>query len=171
VEVLNLEGHRRFGEGRGLNEHETAELRKVYGDSLDYSRIKVHDNLPDGGFWRNDRATSIGNEIYLPESDKDPSTLVHEAAHQWQYQNGGPAYITRAGAAQGDEHGYDWRQATSQGKSWAQLNPEQQAQLVQDAYRAGYFDNPNNPSISAEDRRIYADAAANLRAGRGAPGM
>jgi hypothetical protein len=36
--------------------------------------------------------------------------------------------------------GYDFGKALSQGKPWAKMNPEQQAQMVQDAFRGVYFD-------------------------------
>jgi hypothetical protein len=160
---------RGYGPGRQVSPEEAAELRNIYGDSLDTSRIRVHDNLPDGGFWGNGRATSIGDHVYLPEgTTKD--VFVHEAAHQWQYQNGGAAYISRAGAAQSHGDTYDWRSAPDGGRTWSALTPEQQAEVVQDAYNAGFFTNPNNPSISEADRAIYTNAQQQIQNRRGAPG-
>ena len=40
----------------------------------------------------------------------------------------------------GDGYGYITA-ITTQKKTWAMLNPEQQGQLIQDAYDAGYFKN------------------------------
>jgi hypothetical protein len=38
--------------------------------------------------------------------------------------------------------GYDFAKALRQGKAWKDMNPEQQGQMIQDAYRGVYFETP-----------------------------
>ncbi len=145
--------------GRGLTEAETAELRKVYGNSIDLSNIRIKEgNIGLNNFLA---PHTIGNTIYIPQGWLDKNSpnynkernelLVHEVAHSWQYQNGGTDYIGASIANQlkgvlsgGDRNAaYDFQTPISEGKSWTQLNPEQQAHLIETAYARGLFDNPN----------------------------
>jgi hypothetical protein len=149
-EMVGLES-----EGRELTAAEEAELRKVYGDSVDYSEIRVKEGqsglltLPDRGF-------CLGNTIYLPPgataNTSKMDVLVHEVGHAWQYQNGGTDYLSEALVAQlldqlGLGPGYDYSNDLASGASFDELNPEQQAQLIQDAYHSGYFDDPENNQV------------------------
>jgi len=116
---------------RKLTDEEKDLLRKVYGDTVDLDSIRVE----VGGPLTNAMAAhTVGNTIYMPESDygdtgglppgslykKDAagnitglteygSTLIHETAHAWQSENGGGKYI----------HESLWGQAAeeAQGKS------------------------------------------------------
>jgi hypothetical protein len=122
--------------GRRLRDDEIGELRKVFGDTVDYSKITIKEGK--AGIFAGDRAITMGNTIYVKD-DKSLSTLIHETTHVWQFQNGGNDYMLKAGWAQFNNwlHGnetevaYDWTRDI--GKGWAALNPEQQAQLIQDA--------------------------------------
>lgn len=67
------------------------------------------------------------------------SALIHKATHVWQHQNGGDNYIIRALHAQTFGDGYNYQKGIKEGKSWTQLNAEQQAQLVGAAYAGGFF--------------------------------
>jgi len=174
--------------GRSLTEAETAELRKVYGDSIDYSDIRLKEgNL---GLANGLAPHTIGNTIYIPEGWLNPNDpnyqanrnelLVHETAHSWQYQNGGTDYIGESlwnqfkGWASGGSRdaAYNYEQPISEGKSWAELNPEQQAHLLDEAYSRGLFDNPNASFVTAGGTDITAyvrDAINQMRNGQGAP--
>lgn len=94
-------------------------------------------------FSLNDRPFTSGNTIYLkdhgPSHPEHMSTLVHEVTHVWQHQHGGSDYKLEALWAQSFGEGYVWQNGVAEGKSWVELNPEQQAQLIQDAWDAGYF--------------------------------
>ncbi len=94
---------------------------------------------------KNTRAIMRGNTNYMKYgvvgSTAWNSVLVHETTHVWQNQNGGTDYISEALYAQswlGDGYAYITA-ITTQKKTWAMLNPEQQGQLIQDAYNAGFF--------------------------------
>jgi hypothetical protein len=145
--------------GRGLNNEEKAELKKVYGNSIDLDKIR----LKEGNIGLNNFLAphTIGNTIYIPKGwldSKDANykqnrneLLVHETAHTWQYQNGGTDYIGASlwnqakGFISGGDRGaaYDFESAIKAGKSWKELNPEQQAHLIDQAYGERMFDDPN----------------------------
>jgi hypothetical protein len=173
--------------GRGLNAAETAELKKVYGDSMDLSQIRIKEN--DIGLNNLMAPHTVGNTIYLPKGWLDPKStdyqqkrnelIVHEAAHSWQYQNGGTDYIGeslfnqfKGWASGGDRNeAYDFASAIKAGKSWAELNPEQQAHLIDQAYGERLFDDPNAKFILTDGTDItrYArQAIEQMRNGKGA---
>lgn len=151
--------------GRSLTNDEITELRKVYGDSLDYSQIRVKegdDLMTVGG-----NARTVGNTIYVPEGKVTKELLVHESGHVWQFQHGGDDYMGEALWAQTFGDAYDYEKGISEGKSWSQLDPEQQAALLQNAYKNGYFDTGawnGHPDLTA-----YMDQVVpQLRSGNGA---
>jgi hypothetical protein len=123
--------------GRSLSSTEIGVLRPVYGIHLNYDAICICESSvcsPDG------TARTIGNVIATPASGISNSTLIHEAAHAWQHQNGIPyAYISSALLAQfgswlitGSRSGaYDWRSYYSAGVPWAAWNAEAQASYIQ----------------------------------------
>jgi len=158
--------------GRKLSGSEIETLRKVYGDSIDYSRMRLKEGS-SGLFSLTGRAFTHGDTIYIPKEDL-PLTedlLVHESAHVWQHQNGGTDYMSEALWAQNFGDGYDFEKGLREGKSWGQLNPEQQAQLLQQAYRSGFFDGPGRRFVrNGTDYTDYLnDALAQIRKGQGAP--
>jgi outer membrane protein assembly factor BamD (BamD/ComL family) len=81
--------------------------------------------------------------------------------------------------AQNFGEGYDFSKGIDEGKSFSELNPEQQAELMQQAYLAGFFD----PTSSSYGKFIYTrpdgttvdytaylnDALQQVRSGQGAP--
>ena len=96
-------------------------------------------------------------------------------------QNGGTDYMSEALYAQIFGEGYNYFndvviQPPQTPKTWFLLNPEQQAQLVEDAFRFGYFNTPkqwNDPNVpNQSDKQTlinYFDSVLpQLRAGQGA---
>lgn len=157
---------------RGLTGEEEAVLRQVYGDSLDYSRISIKEG--DAGLLTmSGRPFVHGDTIYIPSKHLPikVGTLVHEAAHVWQHQHGGTDYMSEALFAQFLGDGYNLGKALSEGKSWSQLNPEQQAELMKEGYLAGFFETPpRRLYINGVDYTAQIEAAVReVRAGRGAP--
>lgn len=171
---------------RALNNQEISELRKVYGDAIDYSQIR----LKEGSLGLNQLLAphTVGNTIYLPAGwlDKNSSTyrasrnqlLIHETAHVWQHQKGGTDYISaslyhQAKGALGGSRGaaYKFEQSIRNGKSWADLNPEQQARLIEEVYVQGLFDDSNAKFKfdDGSDQTAFVRAAVEqMRKGRGA---
>jgi hypothetical protein len=158
--------------GRKLSSEEIHTLREVYGNSIDYSSMRIKEGN-SGLFSLTKRAFTHGDTIYIPREDMPMSAelLVHESAHVWQHQNGGTDYMSEALHAQWFGEAYEFEQALDEGKTWSQLDPEQQGELLSTAHREGYFENPaagfhvNGTDYTAQ----LEDALAQVRAGKGAP--
>ncbi len=176
---------------RGLNDSEIQMLRQVYGDSIDYSQVRIK----QGGStdWTNMAPHVVGNTVYMTSAwggdnfnpdgtltDVGLETLVHEMGHIWQNQNGGGDYIHRALLAQftsklesGSRNGaYEWREGVAQGKSFAELNPEQQAGLMEEIGRGLKGDGqvtPQDwvPALSPAELDYAMEAWAMVKRGEG----
>lgn len=165
------------GKGRGLTDAERAHLRRIYGDAIDYDQVRVVEGK-SGLFGLNDRPFVHGNTIYMKDV-RSLDILTHEMHHVWQFQNGGPDYMSEALWSQQFGKGYDWEQSVP-GTPWAKLEPEQQAELIEVASRQGYF-TPGHPNegvflydVDGDGRldnlTAYLETALQqIRAGAGAP--
>ncbi len=163
--------------GRGLNDGEVAELRKVFGNTIDYSKVRIKEG--DAGIFDvNDRPFTPGNTIYMKMDASNPNwqkTLVHEMSHVWQYQNGNANYLSGSlfsQAAKGETAAYRWEDGAAAGKTWSQLGPEQQATLIEEAYAHRFFDDFANASLKFDGRDLsdyVRDAINQMRGGVGAP--
>lgn len=163
--------------GRRLTEEEVARLRPIFGASLDYAVVRVKQGRV-GLLGLSGRAFVHGNTVYVPRGSGtvDYGLLVHELTHVWQHQHGGTAYMSAALAAQWVGDGYDWRKAVSRGLRWARLNPEQQAQLIEDAAVSGLIPPPSALPARARLKGwteaalpLLEEALTSLHTGRGAP--
>ncbi|WP_158622158.1 DUF4157 domain-containing protein [Corallococcus sp. CA047B] len=157
---------------RKLSANEINTLREVYGDSIDYSSMRIKEGNA-GLFSTSGRAFTHGDTIYIPPGDM-PMTdelLVHESAHVWQHQNGGTDYMSEALWAQKFGDAYDFEKALDEGKSWSQMDPEQQGEFLSRAHRADYFKDPSAGfHFNGKDYTAQLEAAlAQVRAGEGAP--
>lgn len=138
---------RKIPDKRPLSESELVAARKVFASGLRYEPVRIEKM---GGFTEllnGSRAYTLGNTINLPgKAHAYPhqylSVIIHELVHVWQYQDSGWGYVPNALWAQTFGDGYDFAKALRQGKPWAKMNPEQQAQMIQDAFRGVYFDTP-----------------------------
>lgn len=168
--------------GGRLSPAQIAELRKVFGDSLDYERVRLKVgrlgllSLPGRPF-------VLGHTLYVPRdiSRKESAALqlpmhllVQELGHVWQYQAGGTDYVCETLWSQWFGEGSDWRAALDAGRSWGELDPEQQVRLLKVAYaRSGYFEGPGQRFVDEDTGVDYtgqlARALEQLRAGKGAP--
>ena len=159
------------GPARGLTEAEKTALKEVYGDSIDYDRVVIREGDAPLSWGA---ARTIGNTIYIP-SDKLPlsqSLLTHEMGHVWQFQNGGTDYMREALWAQALGDGYDYEKGITEGKSFAELNPEQQADLLRRLGDSGFAANPDTSTfvINGVDYSDYArEVLRQVKAGEGAP--
>lgn len=169
---------------RSLTEAETAELRKVYGNSIDYSQIRIKEgNL---GIANGLAPHTVGNTIYIPPGWLDPNNqtqrsdlLAHETAHVWQYQNGGTDYIGESLwnqakgwlSGQSRNAAYEFETPIKNGVSWSEFNPEQQAHLMEEAYHQGLFTDPNAKFMynGSDYTAFVRDAIDQMRNGQGAP--
>ena len=132
--------------GRRLTDEEIDYLRDIYGSSLDYDMIRVK---PGGALNDAMAAHVIGNTLYVPSSLLNPDGsfnsrgwtefLAHEVGHIWHNQNGGSDYIHRALGAQlgasiagSSWKAYYWQDELARGKTFETMNPEAQAELIND---------------------------------------
>ncbi|MEM6362836.1 MAG: DUF4157 domain-containing protein, partial [Planctomycetota bacterium] len=152
-----------FGTARKLRSEEISHLEKVFGrdikGGLNYDLIRIYED--------NHLATHIGmlshvvgNNIYFNQSidmskSHDVHLLTHEVAHVWQSQQAGNDYIHDAVAAQvlfkrlGSD-AYDTVNDFLDGKSFREMNREQQAEIIADigdvASQYTSFDDAVSPS-------------------------
>ncbi len=163
--------------GRGLTDAELNHMRSVFGESVDLSQVRVVEGR-SGLFGVNDRPFVHGNTIYMKDV-RSLDVLTHEMVHVWQFQNGGPDYMSEALWSQQFGRGYDWEPSVPH-TPWAQLEPEQQAEMIEQASRQGFF-TPGHPNegtffwdIRGDGRLVdltdyLEEAVRQMRAGRGAP--
>jgi hypothetical protein len=117
---------------RGLRPDEIELLRGIYGNSIDYSEVRIKEG-GSGLLNAGDRSRTTGNTIYMDVDSSDPSwrkTLVHEMGHVWQFQNGGIDYLSKALGSQAIGAAYQWEDAAVEERPWESLNPEDQAELL-----------------------------------------
>ncbi len=150
-----------------------SKLQRVFGDSIDFDAVRIKRGF-SGVFSANDRPFVHGNTAYMKD-DWDMHSIVHEMTHVWQHQNGGPIYMGKALAAQQFGDAYDWKKGLAEGKSFAQLDPEQQAEMIADAYKAGFFNTTEDEGnarfvvLGVDYTRQLREALRNIRAGEGTP--
>jgi hypothetical protein len=166
---------------RALTDHEQAEAKKVFGDSLNYGQVRVAEStvmtLP-GKY-----ARTPGNTIYLPpgtlkkaaEHEKGTSPddkneynwylhwLIHEMTHTWQTQHGVSMWTKLKTALKGASiYNYDGpdglKKASAAGKHFVDFNTEQQADICADYYaiREGF---------KSGDKSIYEPFIQEVRRG------
>jgi hypothetical protein len=127
---------------RALSSLEITEARIVFGNSLNYTRVRIvekvrwPDLLAQFSAWVGRRpapthnAVTLGNRLYFPVNLRTPPTiesvvaindmawLIHELTHAWQYQNQGIGYLWGALMAQikyGPEaYDYGWEQGLNE---------------------------------------------------------
>lgn len=135
------------GDKRSLTEVEKQLLRGVFGEGISYGPVRLARMAGVIAGINGSRAFVLGNTLNLPSVDYDALVrgertwlLVHECTHIWQYQHHGWGYVAEALWAQGFGDGYDYVKALRAGTPWRKMNPEQQAQLIQDAYWGRYFE-------------------------------
>ena len=134
---------------RKLTDDEKKLLREVYGDSVDVDAIRI---VEGGPLNNNMAAHTVGNTIYLPENSTGPlfddkgnltpagSLLIHETGHVWQSQNAGGDYISQSLYNQGKaelegksrDAAYDYQAEVNAGVPFSELNPEEQAEYIQE---------------------------------------
>jgi hypothetical protein len=172
--------------GRSLTEEEKRQLKTIFLDSVDLDAIRLKLRRV-GLFGLSPAPFTHADTIYIPDkgwltSGSDAVSielLAHETTHVWQYQNGGANYMRESlieqfhGWRKAGTRGaaYDYEKGIAEGKTWAELNPEQQAKLIEHCWNAGLFSDPNARFAPyGIDRTEYArEAIRQLQNGKGAP--
>ncbi|WP_157956642.1 hypothetical protein [Dyella sp. C11] len=153
------------GKVRGLSSSEIAMARTVFGDGVDYAKVKVH----HGGWWLfsavggQDKTTAVtpNGEMYYPsaiyrdnfagDDDRGRALFMHEMVHVWQKQMGysvklhGMTVTSRGDAA--------YRYTLTSTSRLSDFNMEQQGNIMSDYYMICIRRNPArafNPSVNPE---------------------
>jgi hypothetical protein len=161
--------------GRKLTAEEISVLRPIFGDSVDYGRVRIKTEGFKGVFSLLSRnGFTRGDTIYFRDGAADLGLLIHEMTHVWQYQNGGNALASEDIWAVTFGEGYRYENALARGLRWRDLNPEQQAQFLQDAYDPALGTIPRRfvhsyNGVDYDYTAVLEEALRDLRAGRGAP--
>ncbi len=124
--------------GRPLLSSEIALARPIFGNALDYSKVRL---IPTSIA----EFTTVGNNIRVSKdfTISEPffaETLIHELTHVWQYQHGGTSYISVSLGAQiaasiktpSRNFAYDYH--ITPDKSFFSFLPEQQGLIVQNYF-------------------------------------
>lgn len=177
--VLGSSTHRvtTQAEDRGLTSGEIMMLRQVFGSSVDYAAVKVHNH----GYWMffgfqpDNTATAPNGQIYMPadlfaadfsrELNDRQHLLVHEMTHVWQYQLGYPVKRVRA-----PRPNMSYEYLLTQGRKLCDYNMEAQGNLIADYFLVKFRADPMNisefrysrmPGLLAEYERVLSDFIAN----------
>jgi hypothetical protein len=159
---------------RALNDIELAEVRLVFHDSLDTSRVQISESSSIsnglgriGAVYRRTpvpkmNAFTLGNTSFFPiplssamsnhpDWLRDVGWLMHELTHQWQYQQFGILYLFQAiisptyvYAPPGQSPNQALTGFTQAGKHFKDFNREQQGDIIRDYY----FNLKQNQNVS-----------------------
>ena len=132
--------------GRRLDPVELALLRRVYGEGIDPHPVRVKSGgIGLLGLPR--RAFVVADTVHVPLrapcdclAPEHAALLVHELAHVWQHQRHGTRYLTECLLAQWAGDGYNVAAGLAEGRPFAALNFEQQAELLERAFASGWLD-------------------------------
>jgi hypothetical protein len=138
-------GSRRF---RALTRNEIAMATLLFGDAIDYGRVRIHARryipfqpknccmTPNGSMY-------FHHSCYLPDYTRgDPPVVhwfLHEMVHVWQHQLG---YAVRLRGAVRIGLSYDYDLAP--GKTLADFNMEAQGDLLADYFALKYLHSPRS---------------------------
>ncbi len=163
------------GKDRSLTSGEEQMARRVFGDSIDYSRVKLHNHeyWLTLGFQKDTETVAPNGNIYFGEDNyrEDFSAetprwkqhFIHEMAHVWQYQMGYAVLRTRVFRPR---MGYEYEFESS--KKLCDYNMEQQGDILGDYYLTEFLSDNTNTEyflrhFAKHDRSPSLDIAAELR--------
>lgn len=133
--------------GRALTSGEIALAKRVFKDSIDYTKVKIHNKKYvvvqpyNSGMTPNGEIYISGSEIYkndyAMESIRLRGFFIHEMVHVWQYQLNILNPVSAA-IAESILNFFDYSKAYEYelvgGKDLLQYRIEQQAQIIEDYY-------------------------------------
>jgi hypothetical protein len=136
--------------GRTMSVNEIASMQNIFGNAIDYTKVRIKEGR--AGIWGlADAPVTHGDTIYVPQKQRGEkfirNGLAQQMTHVYQHQQTGTGYMSSSLVAGMFGEGSDYSKRLAKGKSWSQLNPLQQAALVQDAQSLGYFDKPEEKVV------------------------
>lgn len=124
---------------RPLTPAEVALAKTVYGESIDYSLVRIDERAWLGP--RQFHFAYVSLNMINTFGSMSAAHFIHEMMHVWQYQHLGIKYIPLALHAQHIGQGYDYggeqalRKAVADDKDILSFNYEQQAEMMADYFR------------------------------------
>jgi hypothetical protein len=127
--------------GRPLSSGEIALARSVFGEAIDYAKVRVHERkywpfhlrdwimAPTGDLWLHPDGPLTGIDFAAAGIGLQ-GLFIHEMTHVWQHQKGLRLLLRRHPFCR-----YAYRIAP--GKPFERYGIEQQAEIVRDAFLAG----------------------------------
>lgn len=140
------------GRSRKFNQHEVLLVKKIFQNAIDTRYCFVNNRA--FSFTKRYAMAYVGfSTIYFRDIVLEPHVFIHECVHLWQFQQFGSIYIFRAMIAhmKGNPYHYGGLNKLSELKinnfRFANLNFEQQAQLIEDYY-LWLTRHRNHPNVS-----------------------
>lgn len=143
----SVESAKSPGHERDLTSGEIEMAKLVFGTSVDYAKVKVHNH----GYWLfmglqdSNTAVTPNGEMYFPKGvyKADYSTadiadqqwFIHEMTHVWQYQLGYPIKRVR-----GPRPGMSYEYTLDEKKKFSDYNMEAQGDLIADYFLVTFRD-------------------------------
>ncbi len=154
---------------RPLHRWEIQLAREIFGDSINYRRVRIDSYSLLGPMQKQFCYVSF----YFINSwgPMENSTLLHELTHIWQYEKLGAVYMPRAIKAQWSKKGYNYGGVTAlrrylrRGKNFLSFNLEQQGDIVSDYYRIRDGYRPRWGNANRQDLAVYERFIQQLRRG------
>lgn len=124
--------------GRPLTNAETTLARGMFGDAIDYSKVRVFSRkwwlfqprqvamAPDGNLWLSPKGDLYCDDFCQGSLERQ-GLFIHEMTHVWQHQNGINLIISRHPFCR---YGYRLKP----GRPFARYGIEQQAEIVRHAF-------------------------------------
>lgn len=136
---------------RSMTDYERSMAFEVFGSALAMDDVRLSEGgiMTVGGYSR-----TLPDHVYFDTGvlTSDPSILIHELGHVWQYQHGAGIVSVACAAIEGD---YDYggeqglRDGVTHGKAFWDFGYEEQAQILQDYYRASGDTSAFDPYITS----------------------
>ncbi len=123
---------------RPLHSWEIKVARSIYGDTINYKRVRIDEMSLAGP--KQQRICYVSFYLINSWGPMSNSTFIHELMHIWQYQKMGALYMIQAIRGQYSTMGYNYggvsalKTCLKKGKGLRDFNLEQQADIVCDYY-------------------------------------
>ena len=178
-EILNFIEHIFKVNTRPLTAEEIKEARRVFGESLDYWRIRIDEwsliahfgaysykkkvkKAPDHMAMTFYNTIHFSRRIEPQPGNGDMAWLIHELTHAAQNEHTGGGFWVESLVAQGKE-GYNYGGPPAlAGKDLKDFNREQQGDIAKDYY----WVITNKKAVTDAERKDYERMAAQLQAGK-----
>lgn len=146
---------------RPMTENEIEVAKAIFGDSINYSRVRIDEKAQIG--CRHWHFLYVSFYTINAWGTFHKSLLIHELVHVWQFEKFGGVYIPRAIKAIKSKEGYNYggiselKNAVREKKSLLDFNYEQMADIVTDYFRLKMGAKPQWGEATERDLPIYED--------------